>query len=160
MEILTENPFTGTYKIRTTRVFQTQESLLKQLNASKDTTPYREFEMTTKVAVYPNKDFIDVLLKMGKPVTLKLYIYIINRCLEKGIDFIELKPDKTQEALDIGRMNLYKGIEELRSFRFIAPRKGRASYWINTELAFMGDRVEYLYKSSPESVKWVKTLTN
>lgn len=157
MEILTENPFTGTYGIKTIRNYYNQDSLIKMLEKGTDSKSYYEYELSPKVSVYPNKDFVSLLLDQSKPATLKLYVYILNNCLKRDQDFIDLKVKDVQSILKVSRMTLYSAIDQLRSLRFIAPRKGRNVYWINTELLFMGNRIEYLYNSSPQSVKIVKT---
>lgn len=159
MEILTENPFTGSYKIKTIRTYYNQDNLRKLLETNTDSKAYYEYETTERITVFPNKDFMDLLLTQAKPITLKLYVFILNNCLRKDYDFIELKVKDVQAYLGVSRMNLYKGIDELRSFRFMAPRKGRNVYWLNTELAFSGDRIKYLYNTAPDAVKIVKTGT-
>lgn len=159
MKILTENPFTGCYKVKTIRTYYNQDNLRKLLDTATDSKAFYEYELTEKVSIFSNKDFIEILLKQGKPITLKLYIFIINNVARKDQDFIELKVKDVQLYLGVSRMNLYKGIKELRSFRFLAPRKGRNVYWLNTELIFAGDRIKYLYEVAPESVKIVKTGT-
>ncbi|CAM6001137.1 unnamed protein product [Sphagnum balticum] len=124
-----------------------------------DSKAYYEFELEKKIAVYPNEDFMDILLNEAKPITMRLYVYIMHRCIRKDEDWIDLKVKDVQAYLKTSRNNLYTAIEQLRSFRFIAPRKGRNVYWINTHLIFNGNRVEYLNKVSPDCVSIAKTTS-
>lgn len=159
MEILTSNPFTGSYKVRAIRTYYNETNLKKLLESSTDSKEFYEYEIEPKVAVYPNVDFIDILLKEAKPITLRLYVYIINNSIKEDIDYVELDFKKVQSYLSTSRNNLYLAIDQLRDFRFIAPGKGRGNYWLNTHLAFRGSRIDYLNKVHSDSIKIVKTTS-
>lgn len=159
MEILTSNPFTGSYKVKIIRTYYNEDNLRKLLDTSTDSKAFYEYEIEPKVAVYPNADFIDILLNESKPITLRLYIYILNNCVKEDEDYIELDFKRVQAYMNTSRNNLYLAIDQLRDFRFIAPGKGRGNYWLNTHLAFKGNRVDYLNKVHSDSLKIVKTTS-
>ncbi len=153
-EIISENPFTGSYILRVIRTHLIyNENHLKKLMEAEESNEkdYFDAEAHNKATVYENTTFAKQMLGTAKPNTLRLYFYIVSK-LSKDKDWINLRVNDIKAELGISRPTMYTAIEQLRDFRLLSPRKGRNVYWINTELLFNGNRIKYIQESAPGCV--------
>jgi hypothetical protein len=143
----TSNPFTGTFDVNIIRTH-----IIERPNGYGITPEdhYFDVEQLSKTSIYKNMSVAILLCQKAKPVTSKLFLYILYELLKPNKDFILIDPKLTQSRLDISRASLYSAISELSDFKVITRKKGRNFYWINPEYIFNGNRIAYMEINAKE----------
>lgn len=154
IEINTENPFTGSYMLQVVRTYKVPtESAIKRMIAEGDEyrQDYYDSEYVRRVTLFENKPFTARILHEAKPNTIKLYYYI-TQSIGAEEDFISLVHTNVIPDLNITKTTLYMAIRELEKFRLLSRKHGAGQYWVNTELLFRGNRIEYIKRMASHCI--------
>lgn len=144
----TANPFIGTFKINVVRthVYDRDGQVL----------PHYDYETDNRATVYHDDQLSYKLCVEAKPVTVKLYLYMIYKSLAPDRDYIIIDPNKICTRLDISRRSLYVAIAELQDYRVMTKKRGRQQYWINPRYIFRGKRSVYMEIIAPLDINIIK----
>jgi hypothetical protein len=119
------------------------------------------YDKEIKTSLFHNPDLISALLsgqingqKVIKPVTLRLYLYIIYT-LKTDQDKIDLYFPDIKDRLVIGKTAFSEAINQLIALRIIAKSQGKKrsiTYDINPEILFNGNRGNYMKGVAPQKI--------
>ena len=148
------NPFLNSIKLT---VYKSQTTILNNRNVDginkvvSKTVEDVEWEKDPFVKIYTENKIKNVYKHLN-PISCKIVIYIqLN--LTKDTDVVELDVAKTMEFANIeSKTTYYKYIQELIDYAVIAKYKNN-KYWINPELLFNGNRIEFYRAQCPECIE-------
>lgn len=143
----TSNPFTGTFDVNIIRTHI--------LHHNEGVDDYFDMEQVPRTSVFKSTEIAVLLCRIAKPVTSKLFLYIVYELLKSTKDYIDINPKLTQQRLDISRASLYTAIDQLEDFKIITRKRGRNLYWINTQYLFCGNRIAYMEVNAKDRLKIV-----
>lgn len=150
------NPFLASIKLT---VYKSQTTMLNNRNVDginkfvSKTIEDIEWEKDPFIKVYTQTKIRNIY-KLLNPISCKIVLYIqLN--LKKKTDYIELNTESVMEFTNIdSKTTYYKYIQELIENAVIAKYKN-GMYWINPELIFNGDRIEFYKEQCPDCIEEV-----
>jgi len=142
-----KNPFLQNFKLPIIEVIETSyEVNTKYLNNGqvgkhKKVVESYFIEQQEKVSVYKIPYMKNVLFKELKSAGRDILLYIICTIKDDN-DIIELNASKVAKDLNISKVTVYSGINQLIDIAVIC-KKFKSDYWVNPVYIFKGDRISF-----------------